>query len=221
MRVLLLAAAAVAVAACGGEQEPAQLAQRGATTNPPDVGDLVCNGGPQLLTPVVRGRADGVHIRVRNETTHEIWLDYELTRGGTGGGGSVAPPGTSAHVIPFAADEISLGCSPEALDRVALRVVDPRDELKSADLQCTEYRRDPPVPPKTLKGGDRVSVARRFLRAHGLRPTDKVERAVSIAAEVPKVRVVRNGRVVAAVWFDGPPARHGIGTVEMCADFAE
>ena len=53
-------------------------------------------GGPELVTPVAQGRADGVHVRVHNETSREAELDYEVTRGGTGGGGDVAPPGTSA-----------------------------------------------------------------------------------------------------------------------------
>jgi hypothetical protein len=219
VRALVLAAAAVVAAACGSESATQEAAT--VTADPPAVAELACNGGPNLLTPVVRGRADGVHIRVRNETTHEAWLDYEVTQGATGGGGSIAPPGTSQHVIPFAAEEISLGCSPEALDRVELRVVDPGDELRSAELDCTDYRRDPPLPPKALKRGNPVAVARLFLRGRGLRPTDVVERAVSIAGEFPKVRVVRKGRVVAAVWFDDPEARHRIGTVEMCADFAE
>lgn len=218
MRESLAVAALVLVAGCGGEQEPAQPGA--STADPPGIAELRCSSGPTLLTPVVRGRSDGVHVRVLNETPRPVELDYELTRGGTGGGGSTAPPGTSEHVIPFAADEISLGCSGEALAQVVLRVVDPDDELKSAELECDAYRRNPPMPPKTLRGGDPVAVARRFLRGRGLRRTDVVERAVPIAGEFATVRVVRNGRVVAALWFDAPDARHGIGTVEMCADFA-
>jgi hypothetical protein len=208
-----LAVALSTLAACGGEA--ARRAEK--DSNPPAVAELLCPG-PNLRTPVVRGQADGIRVRVLNDTNREAELDYDITRGGTGGGGSTAPPGWSEHVIPFAADEISIGCSAEALGRVELRVVDPGDKLKSAELECKAYARNPPVPPKTLKGGDPVAVTRRFLRGRGLRPTDRVERALPIAGEFRTVRVVRGGRVVAAVWFDDPsPDR--IGTVEACTDF--
>jgi hypothetical protein len=207
-------------AGCGGEE--ASDLRNESDTNPPAVAELVCgDDGPELSTPVVRAQKDGVHIRVRNETDHGVELDYEITRGATGGGGSVAPPGSSEHLIPFGAKEISVGCYAEALDRVDLLVVDPGGELKSAELQCAAYEPNPPVPPKSLKGGERVDVVRRFLSGRGLRPTDVVEQALPIADEFETVRVVRNGRVVAAVWFDDPDAVHGIGTVETCTDFAE
>jgi hypothetical protein len=44
---------------------------------------------------------------------------------------------------------------------------------------------------------------------------------VSIAGELPVVRVVRDGRVVAKVIFDRPAPNRLAGTVETCADFAE
>jgi hypothetical protein len=200
---------------CGGTtvEDPDAL-------EPPLVAELVCPG-PQLLTPAVRGQPDGVHVRVPNDIGRPLELDYEITRGGTGGGGDTAPPGTSDHVLPFAAEEVSLGCSAEARDRVTLEVVDPGDALRSAELECAAYSPDPPSPPRSLEGGERIAVARRFLRGRGLRPNDVVERAAPIAGEFATVRVVRNGRVVAAVWFDDPSSSHGIGTVEACTDFAE
>ena len=213
MRGTFALAALATLAACGGEA--ARPAEK--DSDPPAVAELSCPG-PVLRTPVVRGQADGVHVRVLNDTIREVELDYEITRGGTGGGGSTAPPGESEQVIPVAADEISIGCSAEAVDRVELRVVDPGDVLKSAELECRAYARNPPVPPKTLKGGDPVAVTRRFLRGRGLHPTDRVERAVPVAGEFPAVRVVRAGRIVAAVWFDGPSPDQ-IGTVEACTDF--
>lgn len=215
---LVVLAAAAALSGCGGDDaadEPGAAA-----AEPPAVAELVCPS-TQLLTPAVRGQPDGVHVRVLNDVGRALEFDYEVTRGGTGGGGDTAPPGTSDHVLPFAADEVSLGCSAEARDRVTLRVVDPGDALKTAELECAAYARNPPAPPKTLKGGDQVAVARRFLRGRGLRPTDVVEPAVPIAGEFATVRVVRKGRVVAAVWFDNPSSPHGIGTVEACTDFVE
>ena len=211
-------AGAAALSGCGGTE----TAQRpGATAiGTPMVAELVCPS-TRLLTPAVRGQPDGVHVRVVNEAGRDLELDYEITQGGTGGGGEGVPPGTSEHVLPFAAEEISLGCTAEARDRATLRIVDPDDTLKSAELECAAYARDPPAPPRTLKGGDPVAVARRFLRGRGLRPADVVESAVPIAGEFATVRVVRKGRVVAAVWFDNPDAVHGIGTVEACTDFAE
>lgn len=213
--VVAPAIALATVTACGGE-EPTRKARQ----SPTDVAELVGGaGGPELVTPVAQGRADGVRVRVHNETNREAELDYEVRRGGTGGGGDVAPPGTSDHVIPLAAEAISIGCAPRALDRVVLRVVDPADELVSAEPDCTAYARNPPVPPTTLAGGEPVSVARRFLRGRGLRPTDRVVRAAPIAGEFEAVSVVRNGRVVASVWFDEPSSRHRIGTVQTCTDF--
>ncbi len=219
MRITLLVLTLLA-AGCGGQQ--ASERRSSSVADPPAVAELVCGeNGPELLTPVVRPQEDGVHIRVRNEADHEVELDYEITRGAAGGGGSIAPPGSSEHLIPFGAKEISVGCYAEALDRVDLLVFDPGGVLKSPELQCAAYEPDPPIPPKGLKGGEPVDVARRFLGDRGLRPTDVVEQALPIADEFETVRVVRDGRVVAAVWFDDPDSAHGIGTVETCTDFSE
>lgn len=81
--------------------------------------------GLELLTPVVRGHPDGVHVRVQDENGYPVEFDFEVIRGDTGGGGAEAPPGASVQVVPFAAEAVSLGCFAEALDRVELRVVDP------------------------------------------------------------------------------------------------
>jgi hypothetical protein len=121
------------------------------------------------------------------------------------------------HVVPFAAESVSIGCAPEALDRVELRVVDPGDDLKGADPECSDRR----SADFTGVGREPVVVARRYLRSRGLRPGDVVEPAVSIAGEFPVVRVVRAGRVVAKLIFDASEARRMGGTVEMCADFGQ
>jgi hypothetical protein len=68
---------------------------------------------------------------------------------------------------------------------------------------------------------DPVAFARHYFRGKGLRQSDLVEQAVSIAEEFPVVRVVRGGRVVAKVVFDDVRPNYLSGTVEMCADFAE
>ena len=68
---------------------------------------------------------------------------------------------------------------------------------------------------------DPVALARLSLRGKGLRQTDHVERAVSLAGEFPVVRVVRGGRVVAKLTFDDIRPNYMSGTVEMCAEFAE
>jgi hypothetical protein len=221
VRTTLAIAAAALLAACGTDDDPEQAAQEPA--GPPDVAELVCGeDGPRLLTPVVRGHPDGVHVRVRNENDYPVEFDFEVTRGDTGGGGAEAPPGASVQVVPFAADEVSLGCVAEALDRVELRVVDPEDELKAADPDCEELRSaDFATHLNDGEPRDPVTLARRSLRGKGLRQTDRVERAVSLAGEFPVVRVVRDGRVVAKVTFDDLRPNYMSGTVEMCADFAE
>lgn len=222
MRTTLAVVVAVALlAACGADDRPEQARQD--PGGPPDVAELVCGqDGPKLLTPVVRGQADGVHVRVRNENDYPVEFDFEVTRGDTGGGGAEAPPGTSVQVVPFAAEEVSIGCVPEALDRVELRVVDPEDELKAADPDCKELR-SADFATRLNDGIPRgpVALARSYLRGKGLRQTDLVERAVSIAGEFPVVRVVRAGRVVAKVTFDNTGPNYMSGTVEKCADFAE
>lgn len=206
---------------CGGDDAPERADQD--PTGPPDVAELVCGAdGPELLTPVVRGQADGVHVRVRNENDYPVEVDFEVTRGDTGGGGAEAPPGTSDHVLPFAAEEVSIGCVHEALDRVELRVVDPEDELKAADPDCKELRSaDFATRLNERRPRDPVALARRHLRGKGLRQSDLVERAVSLAGEFPVVRVVRGGHVVAKVTFDDIRPNYMSGTVEMCVDFAE
>jgi hypothetical protein len=221
VRTTLAIVAAALLAACGTNDAPEQAAQEPA--GPPDVAELVCGeDGPRLLTPVVRGHADGVHVRVRNENNYPVEFDFEVTRGDTGGGGAEAPPGASVQVVPFAAEEVSLGCVAEALDRVELRVVDPEDELKAADPDCEELRSaDFATHLNDGEPRDPVALARRSLRGKGLRQTDHVERAVSLAGEFPVVRVVRGGRVVAKVTFDDLRTNYMSGTVEMCADFAE
>jgi hypothetical protein len=218
---LAIVVAAALLAACGTDDAPEQASQGPA--GPPDVAELVCGeDGLELLTPVVRGRADGVHVRVRNENDFPVEFDFEVTRGDTGGGGAEAPPGASVQVVPFAAEEISLGCVAEALDRVELRVVDPKDELKAADPECKELQSaDFATDLNDRTPRDPVALARLSLRGKGLRQTDRVERAVSLAGEFPVVRVVRGGHVVAKVTFDDIRPSYMSGTVEMCADFAE
>jgi hypothetical protein len=213
--------AAAFLAACGTDDAPEQAGQEPA--GPPDVAELVCGeDGPELHTPVVRGRADGVHVRVRNENDFPVEFDFEVTRGDTGGGGAEAPPGASVQIVPFAAEVVSIGCAPEALDRVELRVVDPGDELKAADPDCKELRSaDFATHLSDRTPRDPVALARRYLRGKGLDQTDLVERAISIASEFPVVRVVRGDRVVAKVVFDDVRPNYVSGTVEMCADFAE
>jgi hypothetical protein len=213
--------AAAFLAACGTDDAPEQAGQEPA--GPPDVAELVCGeDGPELHTPVVRGRADGVHVRVRNENDFPVEFDFEVTRGDTGGGGAEAPPGASVQIVPFAAEVVSIGCAPEALDRVELRVVDPGDELKAADPDCKELRSaDFATHLNDRTPRDPVALARRYLRGKGLDQTDLVERAISIASEFPVVRVVRGDRVVAKVVFDDVRPNYVSGTVEMCADFAE
>ncbi|MDP9490687.1 MAG: hypothetical protein M3P42_00560 [Actinomycetota bacterium] len=220
MRAALVVVSAVLLAGCGAEDAVEREAAGNA--DPPTVAELVCSQkGPELLTPVVRAQADGVHVRVRNEYDHEAEFDYEVTRGDTGGGGSVAPRGTSEHLVPFAAEEVSIGCLAEALDRVDLRVVDPDDALKTAELDCAERSGEFVDPERDLRGSNPVALARRYLEGKGLRPTDTVEPAVAIAGELPVVRVVRDGRIVAKVTLDNARPLHTIGTVEACADFAE
>jgi hypothetical protein len=221
VRTTLAIVAAALLAACGTDQAPERANQEPA--DPPDVAELVCGeDGPELLTPVVRGRADGVHVRVQNENEYPVEFDFEVTRGDTGGGGAEAPPGSSVQVVPFAAEEVSLGCFAEALDRVELRVVDPGDELKAADPDCKELRSaDFATHLNDRTPRDPVALARLSLRGKGLRQNDHVERAVSLAGEFPVVRVVRGDRVVAKVVFDDVRPNYVSGTVEMCADFAE
>jgi hypothetical protein len=213
--------AAALLAACGTDDAPEQAGQEPA--GPPDVAELVCGeDGPRLLTPVVRGHADGVHVRVQNEYDFPVEFDFEVTHGDTGGGGAEAPPGASVQIVPFAAEVVSIGCAPEALDRVELRVVDPEDELKAADPECKELRSaDFATPLSDRTPRDPVALARLSLRGKGLRHTDYVERAVSLAGEFPVVRVVRGGRVVAKLTFDDIRPNYMSGTVEICADFAE
>lgn len=221
MRTTLAIVAAALLAACGTEEAPERASQEPA--GPPDVAELVCGeDGPRLLTPVVRGHSDGVHVRVRNENDYPVEFDFEVTRGDTGGGGAEAPPGASVQVVPFAAEEVSLGCFAEALYRVELRVVDPEDELKAADPDCEELRSaDFATQVSDRMPRDPVAFARHYFRGKGLRQSDLVEQAVSIAEEFPVVRVVRGGRVVAKVVFDDVRPNYLSGTVEMCADFAE
>lgn len=188
-------------------------------------GVLVCDGhSTRLLTPRVQPQADGLHLVVRNESGGELDFEYsviEADGGDGGGGGDALRVGTTREVLPFAAASFTVTCGGGGTERI--EVVDRAGESKSAKLDCSTRAPTIDVRAAGPVRSDPVTVARRELRARGmLSAGDVLERAVSPGPEFPIVRVVRAGRVVAAVRLneaDGGKAWL-VSSIERCPGFA-
>ena len=176
------AAAPSATAAASPVEAPAAL-------------EVTCDGTDTVIsTPLVRTQPDGIHIRFVNTSGRELTFGIEDAFGGEAilvGGGT--------FVYTFGPGTYRLTCA-EAMRDFA--IVDPDRLYTSAacaedggTIGTNEYGTGARGPRGTL-----LDVARAQLR--GLMPGDVVERAGYPEASGAKlVRVVRQGQVVAVLWY--------------------
>lgn len=199
-------------AGCGGE-----AATRTTTSASVAVGLAVCSDErTELQMPTVRLSRDGLRLRIRNETERPLYYVYNGPN--DVGGGGVAPPGSFEQLLSAIAGDVTFRCT-ELAKRHTIRAVDPDNLRPSPELECK--RRATALPTATGETrGDLVAFTKRILAAN-LLPGDEVERAGAPVVEFPVVRVVRDGRVVAAVTFAEP--RRGVfevSSIESCKSFA-
>jgi hypothetical protein len=206
--------ALVVVAGCGAAPGPAATdlptssdAASGAATDvtPTPSGasilEVECTTtGIKLAADTVTAQADGVHFLIGNSSGEE--REFELD----GVGGDAAPREATAAVWIVAPGAARARCQP--LDGgadaawVAFTVVDPAvmhvpDRVTCALMSSliVDYAGNAPG----LRG-DPVEIARSHLR--GVHDGDVVERAGYPDTDNPKVRVVRDGEVLAVVTYE-------------------
>jgi hypothetical protein len=220
--IALGAALAVVWAVAAQLAAPETVVAEVGSRAPARVAVVRCDGDDTLLlTPVVRVQSDGVHVRVRNETGHEVEIGIDIDGGAGGGGGQVIPAGTSALVVPFSASTVGFACldeRPSTSEYATARVVDPGNVARPPELNCSSTRREILEEKQTM---DRIRTARDVFVSHGVfRPGDTVVPAVPIAGEFPVALLVRDDRAIASVSFQQLDlAGRSVPTdLEVCAD---
>jgi hypothetical protein len=147
-RSMALVTATFLVAGMAGCQEAAKPAAvpAAAATPAPQVLEVVCGKtGTSVSTPRIVAAADGVHLRVRDESGGSgTYLGYSYGEGMGFGGGDPAGPGTISRVLTMPPGPGRLQCSHDNGDTkdraVAIEVLDPAGYWKSgalAALGCT------------------------------------------------------------------------------------
>ena len=163
-----------------------------------------CDGtGAEISNPIVKSQPDGVHIDIANTSGQSLDFSLDDANGLAIQGDSV-PGASGSFTYPFGPASYGFTCNSST---TAFTVVDPDALYVSPELQCTtpasgttgstDYGEGARGPRGLL-----LDVARQELR--GLKLGDTVERAgYAQAAGTALVRVVRQGRVVAALGYSG------------------
>ncbi len=161
----------------------------------------------RLLTPVVRARPDGVHLRVENRSSVGLELRIEDQRGAQG---RAAPVGVQVAVHTIPPGDARAGCvvpGGRAYSPLpTLQVVDPAGLWVSPELECTGGLRAEVVRDYASEApgeeGTAIEVATRHLPLP-LRPGDEIRDTfypmTQSQRHLPVVAVVRSGRTVARV----------------------
>ena len=226
-----LFAAAVLLWGCGamGSERAGPSSDGGETRGAgvPETARIVCGPeGTRVLTPRVKARPDGVHFVIDNRFEVEVGYAFEEPEGG--GGGDSAPEGESEHVGDFPPGEVRIGCEEPPVDGVGtdyapLEVVDPAGFYRQVELECRGGMAVGGGPQYAAgaegKKGDVVEMVRRGL-SDRLREGDTVELAgYPKSRDSRTVRVVREGRVVAAVVFFADSGGWLEDSTSNCAGF--
>jgi hypothetical protein len=221
--LLLALAAAVGLSACGAGEE-AGSGSTVAEPEPlavPDAARVVCTAdGVRVETPSVAPRPDGVHVEIVNETDAERAVSLSGPDSGQGFG---APPGTSEQVVDVGPGALTVGCDDPATEPrpgEPVEVVDPEGLWVSTQLPCADQFSQVLDYIQGAKGetSDPLEAARTAVEAYGLEPDDVFEPAGYPEAEVPKVRLVRDGAPLAVVdMFDDGEGKWLVGTVTGCS----
>jgi len=206
MRLLLALAlvAALGLAACGAGEEAGSgsTAPEPAPAALPGTARVVCTAtGIRVETPTVAPRPDGVHFAIVNETDAE--RSFSLSGTGTGLG-FPAPLGTTEQVVDLGPGELTVGCDDPATEPTPgepMEIVDPDGIWVSTQLPCDEQFSQVVDYVQGAQGETAapLEAARKALEGYALEPDDVFEPAGYPEAEVPKVRLVRDGSTLAVV----------------------
>ena len=197
-----LAITLLVVAGCDAET-PRSQTREGQPVAAPFV-EIVCtkNGDTRLWTPVVEVQPDGVHLDVENltgEPTSFFGLNLDVEEG------------RHEEVVNEPPGRMKVACYPYSQHegdtkpvRYDLRLVDPEGQWVSTELECESdmvagTTGDYASPLKIGQGEDPVAIVGESVK--GLQPEDVVETAGYPEADVPTVRVVRDGKVIGTYGF--------------------
>ena len=197
-----LAITLLVVAGCSVET-PRSQTREGRSVAAPFV-EIVCTEGrdTRLWTPVVEVQPDGVHVDVENltgEPTSFFGLSLDVEEG------------RHEEVVNEPPGKMNVACYPYSQHegdtkpvRYDLRLVDPEGHWVSTELECesdmvVESTADYASPLKIGQGQDPSAIVEESVK--GLQPDDVVETAGYPEADVPTVRVVRDGKVIGAYGF--------------------
>jgi hypothetical protein len=235
VRLLLVpvVAATLVVSACGAGQEtsPVGSTQGSEPEAPlPDVARVVCRAGeaPTIVTPAVKPRSDGVHVRFVNETGKD--LSFSIEDPSEGGMGSGAPQGTSTQVVDLHPGTVSIACydsytqDGSEVAKTPLEIVDEDGLWVSTRLQCTsEFAFSQTVEYVAGARGksDPLAAAEEALESY-MQEGDVVEPAGYPDTRERIYRLLRAGKVLATVSL----FRDGAGgwlsdTVDGCSELEE
>jgi hypothetical protein len=219
--------AALLVPACGAGQEAGSGS--GSTvaepepepTAVPEVARVTCTAdGTVVGTPTVAAQPDGVHIEIVNELDAERAFSLTSLETGLGFG---APPGTTNQVIDLPPGALTVACTDPAVAAEGgepIEVVDPEGIWVSTTLACPEQFSQVSDYIQGAEGetSDPLEAARKAIEAFGLEPDDVFEPAGYPEAEVPRVRLVRDGEPLAVVdLIDDGEGKWLVGTVTGCS----
>jgi hypothetical protein len=168
----------------------------------------------------VAAQPDGVHIRFDNRLGERAWYSAEALalaeRPLTPPGGVPLPKGKSNQVVEYPPGLTKIACSlpslARPLDSYALfEVIEGDSNYKSLRLECkpSAVPEHGAMPVASRAGSkfelvsyrDPVKKAREYF-SNSLKEGDVVEEAGYPEDPDPPVRVVRNGKVIAIVYFD-------------------
>lgn len=199
--LLLFGTLALTASACGQEAARPAVEPPPAPAPLPDVAVIRCEEtGARVTTPKVRPQRDGVHLRVAVETNAELAFAVEDPRGG---GGGFDVPG--AAVLDLHPGPVRVSCydprreDPSEIPGESLEIVDEEEIWVSPRLDCSRVVSEVADYVVGARGtsGPPLDAARSFAEEQGL--TGTVEPAGYPEWETPVYRVVRDGKVVAAL----------------------
>ena len=226
---LLLSAAALLLSGCAAYTEGSKPSSN--RERAPDTAVIVCGrDGTRVLTPRVEARPDGVHYVIDNRHGTRAGYSVQNTEG-AGTGGDV-PEGKSEHVGDIPPGKIRVGCEGQPVDGIKVdygtfRVSAGDSGYKSVEPECgrgmVTFTDGGFLAAGAKSRGvdvDPVELTRRKF-SDNLQGGDVVEAAGYPGRRGQRtVRIVRDGRVVAAVehgrakggWVQG-------GGYTACASF--
>jgi hypothetical protein len=232
MRLLLPLAlvAILGLSACGAGEE----AGSGSTTSEPEpalpgTARVVCTAtGIRVETPTVAPQPGGIHFEIVNETDTE--RSFSLSGADTGLGFG-APPGTTEQVVDLGSGALTVGCGDPATGPgpgpgpgEPIEIVDPDGIWVSTQLSCPQQFSSVADYIQGAQGetSDPLEAARKALEGYGLEPDDVFEPAGYPEAEVPKVRLVRDGEPLAVVdLLDDGSGKWLVSTVTGCSSLED